>query len=160
MDGPGVAGEAGRRCVLSSVTSDRPRTQFRAFLYVDLQHGLSISLPNSLPFSPSRPPRQPPPSTLSLSAPSPPASHTLLHTGKFRGSNETVLAKVETKTGHIIIELHTATQGARIFYSLEPWDKVRGQCVCVCVSVCLCVCVCVCVCVGVGEMSMVYKTRN
>lgn len=44
-------------------------------------------------------------------------------TGRFRGVNETSAAKVEPHSGNVVVFLMTATQGARIFYSLDPWDN-------------------------------------
>ena len=46
-----------------------------------------------------------------------------LAAGNARGENETVPAKMDAYSGNVIVELRTATKGARIFYSLEPWDK-------------------------------------
>jgi len=43
--------------------------------------------------------------------------------GNFRGPNETLAALVEPHTGNVVVILMTATPGARIFYSLEPWGK-------------------------------------
>ena len=43
--------------------------------------------------------------------------------GNFRGPNETLAALVEPHSGNVFVILMTATPGARIFYSLEPWDK-------------------------------------
>ena len=46
-----------------------------------------------------------------------------LAVGRFRGPNETAAAHVEPHSGSVVVILMTATPGARIFYSLEPWDK-------------------------------------
>jgi len=44
-------------------------------------------------------------------------------TGRFCGANEVLPAKIEANSGNVVVILMTATEGARIFYSFDSWDK-------------------------------------